>query len=45
MIPVSALLFYTVGTVVDWRGGLIARLKDWGAAHGVVADWPEFVFA
>lgn len=45
MIAVRALLFDVIGTVVDWRGGLIARLEAWGAARGVVADWPGFVDA
>ena len=39
MIDVRALLFDVVGTVVDWRGGLIARLEAWGAERGISADW------
>lgn len=35
-----ALLFDTFGTVVDWRGGLIASMESWGAFHRVEADWP-----
>ena len=45
MVQVSALIFDVFGTVVDWRGGLIARLNDWGASHGVSADWPGLVDA
>src|SRR6185312_8730669 len=37
---VRALLFDTFGTVVDWRGGLIASMESWGAFHRVEADWP-----
>lgn len=40
MLPIKALLFDVFGTVVDWRGGLIAQLEAWGTAHGVDADWP-----
>ncbi len=45
MIAVHALLFDVFGTVVDWRGGLIARLEIWGTARGIAADWPGFVDA
>lgn len=45
MFPVRALLFDVVGTVVDWRDGLIERLETWGAAQGVSADWPSLVLA
>ncbi|SOE87806.1 2-haloacid dehalogenase [Burkholderia sp. YR290] len=40
---VRALLFDTFGTVVDWRGGLISRLDEWGKVHGIAADWPNLV--
>lgn len=43
MITVRALLFDTFGTVVDWRGGLISRLDEWGKARGIAADWPTLV--
>ncbi len=43
MIAVRALLFDTFGTVVDWRGGLISRLEEWGKSRGIVADWPKLV--
>lgn len=45
MITVRALLFDTVGTLLDWRGGLIAHLQKWGAAHDIAADWPGLVDA
>jgi 2-haloacid dehalogenase len=45
MITVRALLFDTIGTLLDWRGGLIAHLQSWGAAHDVAADWPGLVDA
>ena len=41
----KAMLFDTFGTVVDWRGGLIAHLQGWGGARGVTADWPGLVDA
>jgi 2-haloacid dehalogenase len=44
-MAVRALLFDTVGTLMDWRGGLIAQLQEWGAAHDVAADWPGLVDA
>jgi 2-haloacid dehalogenase len=45
MITVRALLFDTVGTLLDWRGGLIAQLQTWGAARDIAADWPALVDA
>jgi 2-haloacid dehalogenase len=45
MMTVRALLFDTIGTLLDWRGGLIAQLQTWGAAHDIVADWPGLVDA
>ncbi|MEX3811216.1 haloacid dehalogenase type II [Paraburkholderia sp. BR13439] len=45
MIAVRALLFDTFGTVVDWRGGLISRLDEWGRSRGIAADWPKLVDA
>jgi 2-haloacid dehalogenase len=45
MDGVRAMLFDTFGTVVDWRGGLIAHLQKWGAARKVTADWPGVVDA
>ena len=42
---VKALVFDVFGTVVDWRGSLIADLTAFGAARGVAADWAAFVDA
>jgi 2-haloacid dehalogenase len=36
---VEALLFDVFGTVVDWRGSIIAELTRFGAGKGVAADW------
>ncbi|MBN8969376.1 MAG: haloacid dehalogenase type II [Rhizobiales bacterium] len=40
---VKALLFDTFGTVVDWRGSLIAEFTAWGKARGIKADWAALV--
>jgi 2-haloacid dehalogenase len=45
MLPIKALLFDVFGTVVDWRGSLIAEFEAFGAAHGVAADWGGLVDA
>jgi 2-haloacid dehalogenase len=45
MIAVRALLFDTIGTLLDWRGGLITHLQTWGAARDIAADWPGLVDA
>ncbi len=42
-MTIKAILFDTFGTVVDWRGSLIAELGDWGAARGLAADWAGLV--
>ena len=39
MNEIRAILFDVFGTVVDWRGSLIADLSAWGAARGLAADW------
>lgn len=36
---IRAILFDVFGTVVDWRGSLIADLSAWGVAQGIAADW------
>ncbi|MHB1304028.1 MAG: haloacid dehalogenase type II [Acidiphilium sp.] len=36
-----AVLFDVFGTLVDWRGGVIAGLTAFGAARGTRADWAE----
>ncbi|CAG2154786.1 haloacid dehalogenase type II [Cupriavidus numazuensis] len=40
---VKAIVFDTFGTVVDWRGSIIADLSQWGEASGVHADWSSLV--
>lgn len=40
---VQALLFDVFGTVVDWRGSLIADLSAFGAAKGLTANWEAVV--
>jgi 2-haloacid dehalogenase len=39
---VQALLFDVFGTVVDWRGSIIAELTRFGAGKGIAADWEAF---
>lgn len=39
---VRALAFDVFGTVVDWRGTIIAELQRFGEAHGVQRDWARF---
>ena len=40
-----AIVFDTFGTVVDWRGSLIADLSAYGAKRGIAADWTALVDA
>ena len=40
-----AIVFDTFGTVVDWRGSLIADLSAYGAQRGISADWTALVDA
>jgi 2-haloacid dehalogenase len=40
-----AVLFDVFGTVVDWRGSLIADLTGWGGKRGMAADWTGLVDA
>jgi 2-haloacid dehalogenase len=42
MAKVEALLFDVFGTVVDWRGSIIAELTRFGADKGIAADWAAF---
>ncbi|UTD29306.1 haloacid dehalogenase type II [Bradyrhizobium sp. WD16] len=42
---VRALLFDVFGTVVDWRGSLIAELSAWAASRGLGGDWTGLVDA
>ena len=39
---VQALLFDVFGTVVDWRGSIIAEMTRFGADKGLKADWVAF---
>jgi 2-haloacid dehalogenase len=41
-LQVEALLFDVFGTVVDWRGSIIAELTRFGADKGIAADWAAF---
>jgi 2-haloacid dehalogenase len=41
-LDVQALLFDVFGTVVDWRGSIIADLTAFGAKKGLQADWAAF---
>lgn len=41
----KAVVFDTFGTVVDWRGSLIAELTAFGAERGLSADWTGLVDA
>ncbi len=43
MHGVKAIFFDTFGSVVDWRGSLIAELSEFGAARGLNVDWAAFV--
>jgi 2-haloacid dehalogenase len=38
----KALVFDTFGTVVDWRGSIIAEGAQWGKAKGLTIDWARF---
>ncbi len=40
-----AIVFDTFGTVVDWRGSLIAELAAFGRERGIGADWVGLVDA
>ena len=40
-----AIVFDTFGTVVDWRGSLIADLTGFGGKRGIAADWTALVDA
>lgn len=41
----KVIVFDTFGSVVDWRGSLIADLTRYGEARGVVGDWTALVDA
>jgi hypothetical protein len=38
---VKACVFDTFGTVVDWRGSVIAEATSWGKAKGLNINWAE----
>jgi 2-haloacid dehalogenase len=38
---VQACVFDTFGTVVDWRGSVIAEATSWGKAKGLNINWAE----
>ena len=42
---VKALTFDVFGTVVDWRGSIIADAAAFGAAKGLSVDWEAFIDA
>ncbi len=45
-LAVKAMVFDTFGTVVDWRGSIIAEGEwYWGPEKGVDVDWPVFADA
>ena len=39
---VKALVFDTFGTIVDWRGSIIAEGTAWGKARRLQIDWASF---
>ena len=41
----AAIVFDTFGSVVDWRGSLIAELTAFGRQRGIGADWEGLVDA
>ena len=45
LADVKAILFDTFGTVVDWRGSLIADFSAWGSALYPGANWAGLVDA
>jgi 2-haloacid dehalogenase len=42
LAKVKACVFDAFGTVVDWRGSVIAEATSWGKAKGLNIDWVEF---
>jgi 2-haloacid dehalogenase len=40
---IKALLFDTYGTVVDWRGSILAELHALGEARRLAIDWERFL--
>jgi len=40
--PTRALIFDVFGTVVDWRGSIVAEGEVWGKSIGLAIDWARF---
>lgn len=40
---IKAIVFDTFGTVVDWRGSIIADLGRWGPTQSLDVDWAQLV--
>jgi 2-haloacid dehalogenase len=40
--PPKAVLFDTFGTIVDWRGSIVAEGTQWGKARNLQIDWANF---
>jgi 2-haloacid dehalogenase len=38
----QAIVFDTFGTVVDWRGSIVAEGAKWGKDKGLTVDWARF---
>jgi 2-haloacid dehalogenase len=41
-VGLKALVFDTFGTLVDWRGSIIAEGAAWGKPRGIRVDWARF---
>src|ERR1700719_5400172 len=41
-LKVKALVFYTLGTIVNWRRSVTAEGMAWGKAKGLQIDWAQF---
>ena len=41
-VGLKALVFDTFGTLVDWRGSIIAEGAAWGKTKGITVDWARF---
>jgi 2-haloacid dehalogenase len=41
-MTLKALLFDVFGTIVDWRGSIVAEGAGWGRAKGLAIDWGAF---
>jgi 2-haloacid dehalogenase len=42
-MTIRALTFDTFGTLVDWRGSILAELEALGARRRLAVDWPRFL--